>query len=318
LIALILIAGCSNLYKQFNNESSSNKTVENETNIEIRNLSISSHNVRNITANFSQFYTSNLRWGRIPITVYIDLAKSKSNPSFNEGMLDDFRKALRHWEEKSGNTIKFQEVDDPNADITVAWDEHLKIQKGGDILGWADLRGWAFSGLFNVITNATILMIPAVDRCGTYSTTMHEFGHALGLIHSDFATDIMYRYIEANCWSDVTTDEANALNYLYSTPSLPDFFLENVSAQKFGKSVNLTFTVRNIGVINSSLTNIVIKTNNKEIYRVNLTELAPGYGWYWELTYLDIPSDFEYLEVVADPEKNVSEIFEDNNNIVLI
>lgn len=109
-----------------------------------------------------------------------------------KGALDDARAALRVWE---GNDAGFElrETSDSSADITVKW---IAMLDEPSRLGLTGLS-WDGGGVITTVTvtlalhqNPDSLPVPSVIR---RRIAAHEFGHALGLPHSDREDDLMFR-----------------------------------------------------------------------------------------------------------------------------
>lgn len=108
-------------------------------------------------------------------------------------LLDEARAAMRAWD-GAGSGITLREIgSDKSPDITVHWTDVLTDSGQG---GATTLK-WSPDG---VVHNATVTLalrrntdsaaIPPATRGRIAS---HEFGHALGLPHSDSRDDIMFR-----------------------------------------------------------------------------------------------------------------------------
>ncbi|TAL48277.1 matrixin family metalloprotease, partial [archaeon] len=129
------------------------------------------------------------RWNHFPLTVYI-----QDSPYKNDAI-----SAMDAWAVATNNNITFTQTQNSNADITVKWVDNLRVGSK-DATGDTDLR-YIDTDKYNVISNAQIELLTRykgrqLSDVDMTNIAMHEFGHALGLEHSDVPGDIMYPTLE--------------------------------------------------------------------------------------------------------------------------
>lgn len=144
-----------------------------------------------------------------PLQVYFTPPDSTLD-SLDTGAVAQARSAMASW---NGNGIALQETEDSSrADILVRWVAVTPLPEGGSSAVFTD---------GDRITRAEIVLgvrkspSEPMDLEERQRSAIHQFGHALGLSHSDDFDDIMYRLVLVS--SPSRRDRATLL-LLYTVP----------------------------------------------------------------------------------------------------
>lgn len=167
----------------------------------------------------------NLKDGRLirwpdhffPLTFYIApfrWYRGKGEEGKYYGMVTQ---ALRVWEQASGGKCRFQLVSNLNdSQVNLEW-KRVDRKSLGYCLFNFDAQARLYSAEVQIGLSDGILHAQYMDENEVYHTILHEIGHALGLGHSPYKTDIMYTPHQYGnvCLSQ---RDINSIQWLYNIP----------------------------------------------------------------------------------------------------
>lgn len=260
----------------------------------------------------------NPRWAKMPIRYYLDAESGEGIQNFGPEDLSDVRIAFDIWNEKTGGTIILVETGNrAEADVFVSWFPSIREVKGGKVVGEGGPSKAVNTGLFTLISEGEIFLVPDERSCINVNRAVHEFGHVLGLDHTHDENDVMFSR-EVNCEQELTQTTINVVKNLYEIPASPDMIFLNASGTKRGVLMDMTFSVKNQGLLNSPATVVDLFADGKRIESFDLPSMKPGETITTKLTNVRVPAEFSTMSLVVDPSNIISEIFEDNNAITLV
>jgi len=205
---------------------------------------------------------------------------------------------------------------DIEEEISVMCDEKYREKGGLFIAGEGGPTNITSTNSFNIITKGKILLL-SKSRCEKPNVAIHELLHVLGFKHSNNRNNVMYNI--TNCKQEIGEDIPILINEIYSVPSFPDLYFEDVSANtvaEYFNYLNIKVDIRNQGLEDSREFDVEVYSDNKKIKTIEVEPIGMGYGRRIIVSNILISKNVKELEFFIN--SSFSEINKKNNRISLV
>jgi len=263
----------------------------------------------------------NPRWNHMPLTYYMDSSSGAGLDGFGDDDLGYVRQAMAVWEEKTGGMVSFKEAaSKEGADIVISWFPSLADTPTSRVVGeGGPTRAVETGGKYTFISGGEIFLLPTDNKCVGVNRPVHETGHVLGLGHAPPGYgDIMYPN-EIDCRQNITQITVDAIKSIYVGEPLADLTISNVSVVKKGGFMDVSMTIRNNGIKDSTQSSMGFFADGEIIESLTtpkfsvIPSISPGSGISSKVTNAKIPSNVKEVKIQADWKNEVKEMREDNN-----
>ncbi len=212
---------------------------------------------------------------------------------------------------KNKTVLEFYSVMN-NPEITISCDSKNRIEGGLFIAGEGGPTNITKTKNFNVIFKGNIILIKE-SKCPRPNVAIHELLHVLGFNHSENSNNIMYPI--SNC-KQTLGDIPDLINEIYSVESYSDLEFEDISAIMEGKYLDMNISIRNNGLIDSEIAEIIISSDDTIIKEILLEPLGVGYGIEIMLSNVWVPK-LSVKEINFFINSNFNELDKENNQKIL-
>lgn len=170
------------------------------------------------------------------------------------------------------------------------------------------------STLYSIILEGKVALYRE-GNCDNSNVAIHEILHALGFDHNNNPKSILYPTLR--CDQEIDQEIIDSINNLYDVDSLPDLIFDEVNATKSGRYLNFHMEVLNRGLKEAKTVTVGIYADGQFIEPFELKDISVGAKKIIDVQNLKVPLNGKTIEFVIDYDSQISEIYEDNNKIVL-
>ncbi len=158
-----------------------------------------------------------MRWTFMPLKVYIAPMNFYSKQGEDYKYRAMVKQALEAWQKVSNGKISFKIVSTLlESNVNIEW-KRVDRQALGYCTFQYDPNNRLYSAEVQIGLTEGLVHAQYMDEDEVYHTILHEIGHALGLGHSPYKTDIMYTPHQKGI-KNLSTNDKLTLKWLYNFP----------------------------------------------------------------------------------------------------
>lgn len=158
-----------------------------------------------------------MRWTFMPLKVYIAPMKFYSKQGEDYKYRGMVKQALETWQKASGGKVSFKIVPTLlESNVNIEW-KRVDRQALGYCAFQYDPNNRLYSAEVQIGLTEGLVHAQYMDEDEVYHTILHEIGHALGLGHSPYKTDIMYTPHQKGI-KTLSKNDKLTLKWLYILP----------------------------------------------------------------------------------------------------
>lgn len=158
-----------------------------------------------------------LRWTFMPLKVYIAPMKFYSKQGQDYKYKQMVIRALDAWQSATKGRVSFKVVDTLlDSNVNVDW-KRVERKALGHCYFSFDASNRLYGAEVAIGLTEGAVHADYMDESEVYHTILHEIGHAVGLGHSPYKSDIMFTPHQKGI-NNISAGDALTINWLYSLP----------------------------------------------------------------------------------------------------